>query len=108
MRGIGLITLVSVGAISAAPSPRARETGPILTAKSTAAFVDCFARSEHRRGAPGKFVPNEQGGTLSNLGTAGANTPYFITVSDAGTRREILVRGAAPNDPQAKAVEHCR
>ena len=108
MRGIGLITFVSVGAISAAPSPRARETGPMLTAKSTAAFVDCFATSEDRRGAPARFVPNDQGGTLSNLGAAGADAPYFITVSDTGTRREILVRGAAPNGPEAKAVEHCR
>lgn len=87
MRGVGIITLLSVGAISAAPSPQPREPSLVVTEKSAADFADCFAR--HSRG-----VSASQGA-------------YSITVTDRGSRREILLRGAAPAGLETEAVEQC-
>ena len=87
MRGVGIITLLSVGAISVAPAPQPHEPSLAVTGKSAADFADCFAR--HRPGVP----------------TAG--NAYSITITDRGTRREILLRGAAPGSPETKAVERC-
>lgn len=87
MRGAGIITLLSVGAISVAPAPQPQEPSLVVTEKSAAAFADCFAK--HRPGVPA------------------TKSPYSITITDRGTRREILLRGAAPGGPETKAVDQC-
>ena len=87
MRGVGIITLLSVGAISVAPAPQPHEPSLVVTHKSAADFADCFAK--HRPGV------------------APVADSYSITITDRGTRREILLRGAAPGGPETKAVDQC-
>jgi hypothetical protein len=87
MKGAGIVTLLSVGAVSVAPAPQSREPSLAVTEKSAAAFANCFAK--HRPGVPT------------------AKDGYSITITDKGTRREILLRGAAPGGPQMKAVDQC-
>ena len=87
MRSVGVITLLSVGAISVAPAPQPHEPSLVVTGKSAVAFADCFAK--HGPGVPA------------------ANDGYSITITDRGTRREILLRGAAPGGPETKAVDQC-
>ena len=86
MRGIGIITLLSVGAISVAPAAQPHEPSMVVTDKSAADFAQCFAK---------------YGGGLT------ARSGYSITIADRGTHREILLRGAAPSAPEAKAVDQC-
>ena len=85
MRGVGIITLLSVGAISVAPASQPREPSLAVTGKTAAQFADCFA--QHSPGV--------------------AKSGYSITITDRGTQREILLRGAAPAGPEAKAVDQC-
>ena len=107
VRSVGIVTLLSVAASTAAPSPPAKPPAPLVTAKSTAVFADCFARHEDRRGAPWWFMPNESGGTLSNIGRPSVQPAYFISITDLGARRQILIQGAAPDGPETKAVNQC-
>ncbi len=86
MRGVGIITLLSVGAISVAPAAQPHEPLLVVTVKSAAAFAECFAH---------------HGGGLA------ARDGYSITIADKATHREILLRGAAPDGPEAKAVGQC-
>lgn len=87
MRGVGVITLLSVGAISVAPAPQPHEPTLVVTEKSAAAFADCFAKH--------------------SLGMPAAKSDYSITITDRRARREILLRGAAPGGQETKAVNQC-
>lgn len=87
MKGVGIVTLMSVGAISVAPAPQQNEPSLRVTERSAADFADCFAK--HRPGIPA------------------VKDGYSITISDRGTRREILLRGAAPGGPETRAVDQC-
>jgi hypothetical protein len=78
MRGVGLVTLLSVGAVSAAPTAR-----PPQAEAAVPAFVKCVART----------APNQT---------------YFITISDGGKSREILLQNTDVNALHAKAMEHCK
>jgi len=87
MKGVGIITLLSVGAISAAPAPQSNEPSLSVTERSAADFADCFAKHQP--------------------GVAAVKDGYSITISDPGARREILLRGAAPGGPETRAVDQC-
>jgi hypothetical protein len=80
MRGVGLVTLLSVGAVSAAPTAR-----PPQAEAAVPAFVKCVART----------APD-------------ANQTYFITISDGGKSREILLQNTDVNALHAEAMEHCK
>ena len=107
MKDIGIVTLLSVVAVAAAPSSRAGNSAPLVTTKSTAQFADCFAKAQDRRSSAWWFVPKDHGGTISNLGAKSVRNPYFIVISDHGSRREIQLQNAGPQSPQGREVNQC-
>ena len=109
MRSLSIATLISVVASAAAPTPQpaASRPVPMVTAKSTRTFAECFASSQDRVSAPWWFVPKENGGTFSNLGAPAVTKPYFLAVNDRGQTREILLQDAAPNSAEAQGVSQC-
>jgi hypothetical protein len=82
MKEIGIVTLLSVFAVAAAPSARSEHSTVFVTHKSAQAFGACFA--------------------AVRIGTAAD-----LLVSDRGSRREIQLRGAAVDGPEAQAVKSC-
>ena len=108
MKDLGIVTLISVAAIAAAPASETSRPTAFATAKSTQAFADCFAHAQERGSQAWWFVPKESGGgTFSNAGAASVKQPYFVEISDRGSRREIHVQNASWDGPVARGVEQC-
>lgn len=115
MKDLGIVTLISVAAIAAAPASDANRptngaklaTSAFATTKSTEAFADCFARTQDRHSRPWWFVPKGNGGTFSNLGAKAVSKPYFLVINDSGSRRDIELQNANHNGPEARGVEQC-
>ena len=107
MRSLGIITLLSVVATAAAPARQQPAHAPLVTARSAAAFVDCFAKSQDQRAAPWWFVPKGNGGTFSDLGSPSVRQPYFLVVSDRGAHRELTIKDAAAGSPAIQGVSQC-
>jgi hypothetical protein len=108
MKDLGIVTLISVAAIAAAPAAQGSHPTDFATAKSTQAFADCFAHAQERSSKAWWFVPKESGGgTFSNLGAASVSKPYFVVISDRGSRREIQLQNASWDGPEARGVEQC-
>jgi hypothetical protein len=107
MKDIGMITLLSVIATAAAPTPPAQVPLSYATAKSTQQFAACFAKAQERRSRPWAFVPRRDGGTFSNLGAPSVDRPYFLVVTDRGVRRLIQLQDATPDGPEGQAVNQC-
>jgi hypothetical protein len=105
MRSLGIVTLLSVAATAAAPPPA--KWAPLVTGKSSAAFVRCFARSQSQRSAAWWFAPKTNGGTFSNLGAPSVGKAYFLVVSDDGGARNILIEDVSPGSPQFEGVNQC-
>lgn len=82
MKEIGIVTLLSVVAVAAAPHGRSEKVTVFVTRKSTQAFDACFAAAH--------------AGKVSDL-----------ALTDRRSRREILVSGAALDGPEAQAVKQC-
>jgi hypothetical protein len=82
MKEIGIVTLLSVLAVAAAPHGRSDKVTVFVTNKSAQAFDDCFAAAYF--GKPTDFV-----------------------LSDRGSHREIQLRDAAIDGPQARGVKLC-
>ena len=104
MRSLGIITVLSVAANAAAPTsapPR------LLTAKSSDAFIQCFAQSQEVRARAWAFVPKADGGTFSNLGAPSVTKPYFLVVTDRGRHREILLANATQGSAAQQGVSQC-
>lgn len=108
MKDLGIVTLISVAAIAAAPASQTSHPTAFATAKSTQAFADCFTHAQERNLKAWWFVPKESGGgTFSNAGAASVKQPYFVEISDRGSRREIHVQNASWDGPIARGVEQC-
>jgi len=107
MRSLGVITLISVVATTAAPSMQPAQGSPLTTRKSAEAFAACFAKDQDRRSASWWFVPKDGGGTFSNLGASRAGKAYFLVISDRGERREITIDDAAPGSAPLEGVDQC-
>lgn len=107
MKSIGIVTLISVLAVAAAPSTAPVRAQVFATTKSTAQFADCFTKFQDAQKSPWWFVPKEHGGTFSNAGAANVGKPYLLLISDRGGRREIQMQNAARNGPEAQAVSQC-
>lgn len=86
MRSIGVITLLSVGAISAAPTPRTPQQGPVVTVDSTASFADC-SKDEQRQRAAG--------------------SESLINNGDEASRPQTHLTETGSNTARAKAMEEC-
>jgi hypothetical protein len=107
MKEIGIITLISVAAIAAAPGPRPASPSPLQTFKSAPEFADCIAKKRDDAKAAWWFVPSSHGGTFSNLGAATDHKAYFVVIKDKGAVREVALRDAQASDPIVKAVSEC-
>ena len=107
MREIGIVTLLSVAVTAAAPGPQAYRPSAYVTPKSTLDFANCFARTQDQRGAAWWFVPRDNGGTFSNLGSKSAAATYFIVINDRGTRREIALDQRSPASGAREALNQC-
>lgn len=99
--------MLSVTATAAAPNLPRHQPAGITTAKSVQAFADCFATSQDQRSAAWSFVPRESGGTFSNYGAAGVANPYFVVISERGSRREIRLDNVTAASPAAEGVSQC-
>jgi hypothetical protein len=108
MKDFGIVTLISVAAMAAAPAPQASGPAAFATARSTEQFAACFERTQDSLSRPWWFVAKDNGGgTISNLGAASVRNPYFLLISDRGSRREIQLQNASPNGPEAQGVDQC-
>jgi len=107
VKEIGIVTLISVIAIAAAPAPRQAAAAPLQTLKSAPEFADCIARKQDRQKAAWWFVPSDHGAVFSNLGAATVRKAYFVVIKDRGERREVALRDVAAGDPISKAVSQC-
>lgn len=120
MKDIGIFTLLTVIVSAAAPaSPAYNRTVPFaaqeystarsfVTAKSTQQFTNCFADSQDNGGVPWSYVPKDNGGTFSNLGSRSGASAYFLVVSDRGSSREIRLEGQGASERAVhRAVSQC-
>ena len=120
MKDIGIFTLLTVIVSAAAPaSPAYNRAAPFaaqeyspaklfVTAKSTDQFASCFTNSQDSGGLPWWFVPKNNGGTFSNLGSRTTASAYFVVVSDRGSSREVRLEGnGAPEIGVDRAVSRC-
>jgi hypothetical protein len=120
MKDIGIFTLLTVIVSAAAPaSPQYTRAAPFtaqeyspaklfVTAKSTDQFSSCFASAQDSGGLPWSFVPKDDGGTFSNLGSRSAKSAYFLVVSDRGSRRELRLEGSGASETGInRAVSQC-
>lgn len=107
MKDFGIVAVVSAIISAGAPASSVHQRPLLTTAKSTETFAHCFARSQDRQAVAWAYVPRAHGGTFSNLGAASAAAPYFLLISDRGTRREIELQNAASNGAQERGVMQC-
>jgi hypothetical protein len=108
------VFLVLIGlAATAASAAMAAPAGSLArsTTKATDQFAACFVHTQDRDSAPWWFVPKENGGgTFSNLGARGVTHPYFVDVTELGSRREIHLElaSASPADASLmRAIDSC-
>lgn len=102
----GLAATVASAAASSPSGTLARST-----TKATDQFAACFVHAQDRASAPWWFVPKENGGgTFSNLGAKGIEHPYFVDVTELGSRREIRLELANASPSAAslmRAIDSC-
>jgi cytosine/adenosine deaminase-related metal-dependent hydrolase len=82
MKEIGVVTLLSVVAVAAAPSARSEHSTVFVTERSAQAFGACFAATR-------------------------AGNPADLLVTDRGARREIQLRSATVDGPEVQGVKQC-
>ena len=108
MKDFGIFTLISAAAMAAAPAPKSSGPTNFATAKSTEQFAACFERTQDRLSRPWWFVAKDNGGgTFSNLGARSVSKPYFLVISDRGSRREIQLQNANLDGPEARGAAQC-
>jgi hypothetical protein len=81
------------------------------TTKATEQFAACFVHTQDRVSAPWEFIPKENGGgTFSNIGATGVTHPYFVDVTELGSRREVRLELVSASSNQAsvlRAIDSC-
>lgn len=109
MKDIGIVALLSVITSAAAPSwPAHQPAKSFVTAKSTDEFGSCFANTQDQGALPWWYVPKDDGGTFSNLGSRTMRSAYFLVISDRGSKREVWLEGNGASEPAInRAVVQC-
>jgi hypothetical protein len=71
---------------SAVPGSAFANAAPAMrtTSKSLNAFAQCFVSRQKLASRPWWFVPSENGGTFSNVGSRVKEPPYFLRVQQVG------------------------
>lgn len=82
MKEIGIVTLLSVLAVAAAPHGRSDKVTVFVTHKSARAFDACLV-------------------------AAHVGTPADFVITDRGSQREIELRNAAVDGPEGRGVKQC-
>jgi hypothetical protein len=82
MKEIGIVTLLSVLAVAAAPHGRSDKVTVFVTSKSAQSFDACLAAAHV--GAPSGFI-----------------------LTDRGSQREIQLKNIAMDGPEARGVKQC-
>lgn len=92
MREIGIVTLLSVAATAAAPTPRIAE--PVAAPSATSRYAACLASSETPTAARWWIVANERGGSIALPAGARVQHAYLVVVDDQGERSEMALERA--------------
>lgn len=101
------------GLAATAASAAVEPAGPLsrTTNKATDQFAACFVHTQDRASAPWEFIPKDNGGgTFSNIGAKGVTHPYFVDVTELGSRREVRLElvSASPNQVSLlRAIDSC-
>ena len=101
------------GLAATAASGAVAPAGPLsrTTTKATDQFAACFVHTQDRAAAPWEFIPKENGGgTFSNVGARGVTHPYFLDVTEIGSRREVRLELVSASPTQAslmRAIDSC-
>jgi hypothetical protein len=109
-RALCVIAAALAASAAGAAVPPAGHSVARDTSKSTDQFAACFIHAQERASAPWWFVPKENGGgTFSNLGANGVSSPYFVDVSELGSRREIRLdlASASADASVLRAIDSC-
>ena len=80
------------------------------TSRSLDAFGQCFVSSQEQALRPWWFVPTEDGGTFSNLGSGNGQSVYFLRVQHSGAALQLSVESedkTAAIDPVLSSIEDC-
>ena len=77
-------------------------------AQPTSQFATCFARSQGKQSAAWVYVAGHgASGAFSSVAEPGVREPYFLLLTDRGTRRDIAVQGVVHGSVQARGVSQC-
>jgi len=81
------------------------------TTKSVDDFARCFVAAQDAAGNAWWFVPDDQGGVLSNAGASNVGNSYRLRLVDHGKFRAVRVEPAIPSRPPAPpiadAIDRC-
>lgn len=96
--------------LSSAP-PAADYSLDRRTVKSVREFATCFVAAQGAAGNAWWFVPDDQGGVLSNAGAGNVDNSHRLRLVDHGAFRTLRVEAATPSRPPAPpvadAIDHC-
>lgn len=92
MREIGIVTLLSVAATAAAPTPRI--AAPAAAPSATSRYAACLASRKTSTAARRRIVANERGGSIALPAGARVQHAYLVVVDDRGERSEMALERA--------------
>jgi hypothetical protein len=106
-----VVTLAGMIAAATASAQASEHATTYSTARSVEQFGTCFVTAQDHARSAWSFVPRSNGGTFSNAGAKGVRSPYFLSLSDRGSAREVRLEpatsGAALDQRIARAVNQC-
>lgn len=105
MREIGIVTLLSVAATAAAPTPRVAQPAPRLSA--TAQYAACLASKANPGSTRWWIVANDRGGSIAMPARPNIQHAYLVVIGDQGERREIVLDPTDPDRQQQKGENQC-
>jgi hypothetical protein len=107
-----LLCFFAVSAMPAAQAAGASDAkgSARTTNKSLDAFGQCFVSEQRQASRAWWFVPSEDGGMFSDVGSAQNSTGYFLRVQGSGQslRLRLEPEGAESNvDVVLRSIDHC-
>jgi len=111
MRSAVFLLLAGLAATAASAAAAPAGTLSRTTNKATDQFAACFVHAQDRASSPWAFIPKENGGgTFSNVGAKGVTHPYFVDVTELGSRREVRLELVSASPARAllmRAFDSC-
>jgi hypothetical protein len=109
-RALWLILAGITGSAAQASDQGSSELAVRTSARSLDTFGRCFVASQERASHPWWFVPADDGGTFSNLGSVDGQRVYFLRVrqSEAGLGIRLETDDQTTSaDPVLRSVDSC-